>query len=66
MIVVIKWIFIALNARRLQTTMPVTGSNLDILCIQQLDATPFYENYGKNCFDAKHLQKGLNSGWWNL
>ena len=28
------------------------GSNLDRLCIRQLDAVPFCENYAKLYFDA--------------
>ena len=39
---------------------------LDFLCVLQLDATPFCENYAKLYFDAKHLEKGLNKGWWNV
>ena len=39
------------------------GPNLDLLCIRQSDAAPFFENYAKLYFDAKHLEKGLNSGW---
>ena len=34
-----------------------------LLCIQQLDAALFFENYAKFYFDAKHLQKRLNRGW---
>ena len=41
-------------------------SNLDFLCIQQLDTAPFCENYTKLYFDAKCLEKGLNRGWWNF
>ena len=37
--------------------------NLDLLCIQQLDAALFCENYVKLYFDAKYLEKGLNRGW---
>ena len=36
---------------------------LDNLCIQQSDVLPFSENHLKLCFDAKHLEKGLNRGW---
>ena len=43
--------------------LPDAGPNLDLLCIQQSDAAPFYENYAKLYFDAKHLGKGLNKGW---
>ena len=33
---------------------------LDLYCVQLLNATPFCKNYTKLCFDAKHLEKGLN------
>ena len=42
------------------------GPNLDLLCVQQLGTAPFCENYAKFYFDAKHLEKGLNRGWWNF
>ena len=42
------------------------GPNLDYLCVQQLNAVPFYENYTELYFDAEHLEKGLNRGWWNF
>ena len=35
----------------------LSSPNLDILCIQQADGAPFYENYAKLYFDAKHLEK---------
>ena len=38
------------------------GSNLDLLCVWQLDAALFCENYSKLYFDAKHLEKRLNRG----
>ena len=38
------------------------GSNLDLLCIWQLNAALFCENYAKPYFDAKHLEKRLNKG----
>ena len=40
-----------------------TGPNLDLLCIQLLNAAPFFRNYAKLYFDSKHLEKGLNRGW---
>ena len=43
--------------------LPDAGPNLDLLCIQQSDAAPFYENDAKLYFDVKHLGKGLNKGW---
>ena len=36
--------------------------NLDLLCVQQLDAAPFCENYAKLYYDAKHLENGLIKG----
>ena len=33
---------------------------LDLYCVQLLNAAPFCKNYTKLCFDAKHLEKGLN------
>ena len=36
--------------------------NLDLLRIQQSDAAPFCENYGKLYFDAELLERGLNRG----
>ena len=43
-----------------------TGPNVDLLCLWQSDAAPFCENYAKLYFDVKHLEKGLNRGWWNF
>ena len=40
-----------------------SGPNLDLLCVQQLGASPFCENYAKLYFDTKQLEKGLNRGW---
>ena len=40
--------------------------NLHLLCIQQSDINPFCENYAKLCFDAKHLDKGLDREWWHF
>ena len=45
---------------------PSSGPNLDLSCVRQLDVAPFCENYAKLYFDAKHLEKGLNRGWWNF
>ena len=42
------------------------GSNLALVCVWQSDAAPFCENYTKLYFDAKHLEKRLNRGWWNF
>ena len=39
---------------------------LDILCVRQSDAAPFCETYAKLYFYARHLEKGLNEGWWNF
>ena len=39
------------------------GPNIDIFCVQLLNAAPFCENYAKIYFDAKHVEKGLNRGW---
>ena len=36
---------------------------LDLLCVRQLDAAPFCENYAKLYFDAKHSENRLNRGW---
>ena len=36
--------------------------NLDLSCVWQSDAAPFFENYANLYFDAKHLGKGLNRG----
>ena len=35
---------------------------LIVLCIQHSSAAPFWENYAKFYFDAKHLEKRLNKG----
>ena len=45
---------------------PSSGPDLDLSCVWQLDVAPFCENYAKLYFDAKHLEKGLNRGWWNF
>ena len=42
------------------------GPNLDLFCIRQSNAAPFCENYAKLYFDAKHLNKRLNKGWWKF
>ena len=39
------------------------GPNLDLLFVRQSDAASFCENYAKLYFDAKLLEKVLNSGW---
>ena len=39
-----------------------SGSNLDLSCVQQLDASPFCKNYAKLYFDLKHLEKRWNRG----
>ena len=44
----------------------LSGPNLDLLCVQQLGAVLFCENYAKLYFDAKHLEKGLNWMWWDF
>ena len=52
---------------KLKSLQPVfAGPNLDRLCVRQLQAAAFCENYTKLYFDAKHLEKGLNRGWWNF
>ena len=43
-----------------------SGPKLDLLCVQQSGTAPYCENYAKFCFDAKHLEKGLNRGWLNF
>ena len=43
-----------------------TGPNVDIFCVWLSNAAPFCENYAKIYFDAKHLERELNRGWWNL
>ena len=40
-----------------------SGPNVDLLCVQQSGAAPFWENYAKLYFDTKHSEKGLNRGW---
>ena len=37
--------------------------NLDLFWVQQSSAAPICDNYRKQSFDAKHLEKGLNRGW---
>ena len=43
-----------------------SGPNLDLTCVQQSDTASFCENYAKLYFGEKHLEKGLNRGWWNF
>ena len=45
---------------QLRTTHP--AHILDLYCVQLSNAAPFCKNYIKLCFDAKHLEKGLNRG----
>ena len=45
---------------------PPSVPNQDLLCVQQWGTVPFCENYAKFFFDAKHLEKELNRGWWNF
>ena len=40
-----------------------TGSNLDLLCVRQLDGASFCENYAKLYCDASYLEKILNRRW---
>ena len=35
--------------------------NLDFLCVRQSDAAPFWKDF---FWCKKHLEKGLNRGWW--
>ena len=35
---------------------------LDLYCVRLLNVAPFCKNYTKFYFDAKHLEKGLNTG----
>ena len=39
-----------------------SGHILDLYCVRLSNAAPFCENYTKFYFDAKHLEKGLNTG----
>ena len=48
---------------RFMSNSTLSGPNLDLLYIRQLNASPFCENYAKFYFDIKHLEKGLNRGW---
>ena len=43
-----------------------SGPNLDLLCVPQSAAAPICENDSMLYFDAKHLEKGFNRGWWNF
>ena len=43
----------------------ILGPNLD-LCVRQLDAAPFFENYAELYYDKKHLKKVQNRGWGNF
>ena len=36
----------------MQFEILVSGTNLDLLCISQLDAAPIFENYAELYFDA--------------
>ena len=40
--------------------------NLDLLRVQRSGAAPYCENYVKFYFNAKHLEKRLNSWWGNF
>ena len=42
--------------------IPMTGHILDLYCVRLSNAAPFWENYAKLYFDAKHSEKGLNRG----
>ena len=42
--------------------LSLLGLNLDFLCIWELGATPFCENYAKLYFDAKYLEKRVSRG----
>ena len=47
------------KCRNAKSLAALHGPNLDTLCILQLDAVPFYENYEKLYSDAKHLEKRI-------
>ena len=34
-----------------------TGPDLDLSCVRQSEAAPFFENYAELYFDTKHLEK---------
>ena len=57
------WVWSTIQTRKMEVT---AGLNLDLLCVQQLEAAPFCENYAKLYFDTKHLEKGLNGRCWNV
>ena len=54
------------DARDWKAEIQEAGPNLDLLCVWHSDAALFCENYAKLYFDIKHLEKGLNRGWWNF
>ena len=43
-----------------------SGPNLDLFCVQQLNAAPFCENYAKLYFEVKHLEKELKRECWDF
>ena len=42
--------------------MVKAGHNLNVYCVRLSNSTPFCGNYEELYFDAKHSEKGLNSG----
>lgn len=46
--------------------LATSGPNLDLSRVQQLDVALLCQNYGKLYSHAKHLEKGMNGGWWNF
>ena len=43
-----------------------SGPNLDLYVSGNWTLPPFFENYAMIYFEAKHLEKRLNRGWWNF
>ena len=56
----VNFCVIAAKYREAEAFLGPSGPNLYLLCVWQSDAAPFSKNYAKLCFDAKHLEKGLN------
>ena len=45
----------------IKMTSSSVGHILDLYCVRLSNAAPFYENYAKVCFDAKHFERELNN-----
>ena len=57
-----KFSKVLLNLVVTQNEILLAGPILDLLCVRQSDAAPFYEHFAKLYFAVKHFEKDLDRG----